>query len=77
MTAVDVDQPRAIIDRRAIADRLAGLKSGELLKAEAAAILRSALEYGRVEIAKRLSEEPGNGRAAAQAVAQMRVVGLK
>ena len=60
---------RAIIDRRAVADRLSGLKAGKKLTAEAGAILRGALEYGRAEIAKRLIEEPGNGRAAAQATA--------
>ena len=37
--------------------------------AEATAILRGALEYGRAEIARRLAEQPGNGRAAAQATA--------
>jgi len=65
----EIDHPRAIIDRRALADRLAGLSKGKSLKAEATSILRNALEYGRAEIAKRLAEEPGNGRAAAQATA--------
>jgi len=60
---------RAIIDRRAVADRLSGLKSGKQLTAEACTILRGALEYGRAEIAKRLADEPGNGRDAAQATA--------
>jgi len=67
----EVDHRRAIIDRRALADRLAGLRSGKSLNAEAVAILRGALEYGRAEIAKRLIEEPGNGRAAAQATAYL------
>ncbi|MEA3080652.1 MAG: [protein-PII] uridylyltransferase [Sphingomonadales bacterium] len=69
MTSVDIGQPRTIIDRRALGDRLAGLRKGKSLNAEAATILRGALEYGRAEIAKRLAEEPGNGRAAAQATA--------
>ncbi|MBW0008263.1 MAG: [protein-PII] uridylyltransferase, partial [Sphingomonas sp.] len=60
---------RAIIDRRAVADRLSGLKPGKQLTAEACTILRGALEYGRAEIAKRLADEPGNGRDAAQATA--------
>jgi [protein-PII] uridylyltransferase len=60
---------RAIIDRRALADRLALLKSGKSLSVEAVQVLRGALEYGRAEIEKRLTEEPGNGRAAAQAAA--------
>src|SRR5438270_465951 len=69
MTLADVDHRRSIIDRRAMADRLAALRGGHKLSAEAAAILRGALEYGRAEIAKRLAEEPGNGRAAGQATA--------
>ena len=71
MTFDGIDHRRAIIDRRALADRLAGLRSGKSLNAEAVAILRGALEYGRAEIAKRLIEEPGNGRAAAQATAYL------
>ena len=62
-------EQRAIIDRRALADRLRALPPGKALRAEGAQLLRGALEYGRAEIAKRLSSEPGNGRAAAQATA--------
>jgi [protein-PII] uridylyltransferase len=62
-------EQRAIIDRRALADRLRALPPGKKQGGEAAALLRGALEYGRAEIAKRLSDEPGNGRAAAQATA--------
>jgi [protein-PII] uridylyltransferase len=69
MSFLDVENRRAIIDRRAIADRLAGLRAGKKASAEAAAVLRGAVEYGRAEIAKRLTEQPGNGRAAAQATA--------
>jgi len=69
MTVGEVDHRRLIIDRRALADGLAALRAGKSLDAEAAKILRGALEYGRAEIAKRLSREPGNGRAAAQATA--------
>jgi len=65
----EIDHPRTIIDRRALADRLAALRNGRSPGSEATGILRSALEYGRAEIAKRLVEEPGNGRAAAQATA--------
>jgi len=67
----EVDHRRAIIDRRASDDRLTGLRGGKSLNAEAVAILRGALEYGRAEIAKRLIEEPGNGRAASQATAYL------
>ena len=69
MNFLDVENRRAIIDRRAIADRLNGLRPGKKMAGEAAATLRGALEYGRAEVAKRLDQEPGNGRAAAQATA--------
>src|SRR5437763_1355196 len=69
MSFLDVENRRAIIDRRALADRIGGLRASKKLAAETAAILRGALEYGRAEIAKRLAEAPGNGRAAAQATA--------
>jgi [protein-PII] uridylyltransferase len=66
MSLLDVDNRRAIIDRRALHDRLAALKPGKKVSAEATAVLRRALDYGRAEIAKRLAEQPGNGRAAAE-----------
>ena len=69
MSFLDIDNRRAIIDRRAVADRLAALKPGKKLTGDAATILRSALEQGRAEVATRLSREPGNGRAAARATA--------
>ena len=69
MSIADVDHRRAIIDRRAVAERLNELRDGRKLAAEAAAILRGALEYGRAEVAKRLIEKPGDGRSAAQATA--------
>ena len=60
-------EQRAIIDRRAIADRLADLRPGKSFNAGASSILDQALAEGRAEIARRLAAEPGNGRAAAQA----------
>ncbi len=69
MSFLDVENRRAIIDRRAVADRLTDLGPGKRFHGEATAMLRGALEYGRAEIARRLTEEPGNGRAAAQATA--------
>jgi len=60
-------EQRAIIDRRAIADRLASLRPGKKSAVEAAQILSEALGEGRAEIVRRLSAEPGNGRAAALA----------
>jgi [protein-PII] uridylyltransferase len=58
---------RSIIDRRALSDRLVSLKAGKNLVVDAAAVLREALDSGRAEIVTRLTDEPGNGRAAAQA----------
>jgi [protein-PII] uridylyltransferase len=67
MSFLDVDNRRAIIDRRAIAERLNALSAGKSLSSDAAQILREALACGRAEIARRLTAEPGHGRAAAQA----------
>jgi [protein-PII] uridylyltransferase len=69
MSFLEIDNRRAIIDRRSVGDRLAALKPGRKLAPEATAILRSALEHGRAEVARRLALEPGNGRSAAQATA--------
>ncbi len=69
MNFLDVENRRAIINRRVLAERIGGLRASKKLNAETAAILREALEYGRAEIARRLTEAPGNGRAAAQATA--------
>jgi [protein-PII] uridylyltransferase len=69
MSFLDIDNRRAIIDRRAVADRLAALRGGKKLAAEAATILREALDRGRADVAQRLEQEPGNGRAAARATA--------
>ena len=55
---------REIIDRRAIADQLRALPS-ESLQAAATDLLRSALERGRAEIARRFAAEPGRGRVIA------------
>ena len=71
MSLTDIDQRRAIIDRRLIAERLTALAAGQRRVGEAVPILRNALEYGRAEIAKRLTDEPGSGRAAAQANAYL------
>ena len=60
-----VEDRRAIIDRRAIAERIAGLPKGA--QAEISAILKAALEAGRVEIARRFEAEPARGRMGNQA----------
>jgi [protein-PII] uridylyltransferase len=69
MSFLDIENRRALIDRRAVGDRLAALRPGKDIAGEAGAILREALETGRAEVAGRLAKEPGNGRAAAQATA--------
>ncbi|HEX5258346.1 MAG TPA: [protein-PII] uridylyltransferase [Sphingomicrobium sp.] len=69
MSFLDIDNRRAIIDRRVVADRLAGLGRGKKLSAQAADILCDALKEGRAEVVSRLRKEPGNGRAAARATA--------
>src|SRR3954464_2746653 len=67
MTLVPFDHQRAIIDRRAIADRLLELQAGKKLDVQASKILSEALDAGREEVRTRLAAEPGNGRAAAHA----------
>jgi len=69
MSFLDIDNRRAIIDRRAVADRLGGLGRGKKLSAQAADILCDALNDGRAEVVSRFRKEPGNGRAAARATA--------
>jgi [protein-PII] uridylyltransferase len=69
MSLTEVPHQRAIIDRRAMAERLQTVRPGQKPGSEAASVLREALEHGRMEIARRLTEEPGTGRAAARATA--------
>ena len=65
-----VDAPRAIIDRRSLADELSAL-SGRKRNVEAADILKRALEQGRAEVARRLIANPDRGRSAARATAYL------
>ena len=60
---------RAVIDRRTLADRIAGVRPGKRQPGEISGILAEALASGREEIARRLAAEPGRGRAAARATA--------
>jgi len=62
-------EPRAIIDRREIAEALDALPTGRGSEAAAAGLLRGALEKGRSEIARRLLAEPDRGRSAARGTA--------
>ena len=70
MSALEpVADRRAIIDRRNLADRIASVRPGKKRQAEITKILAEALAAGREEIARRLSAEPGRGRAGARATA--------
>jgi [protein-PII] uridylyltransferase len=69
MTMMDVDHRRSIIDRRDVAERLRVLPTSRKLRAAAGEIMQDVLKAGRSEIARRLAEQPGNGRAAAHATA--------
>ena len=59
-----IDQRRAIVDRRALLDRIAAGAAPEQ-------VLADALAAGRAEIAARLANEPARGRAAARATAYL------
>ena len=54
---------RAILDRRALADRIAALfeQGGEGARADIVKALRAALDDGRAELARRLAEAPSAG----------------
>ena len=69
MNPPDVEHRRSIIDRRAVADRIAALRAGKALTASVSTILRDSLAAGRDEIARRLTDDAGNGRTAARATA--------
>ena len=60
---------RAIVDRRALADRIATLP--DPIPAKIAPLLRDALDAGRAEIARRLAEHPARGLEAAGAQAYL------
>ncbi len=66
-----IENKRTIIDRRTIADSLAALPAGRDCNGLAAKLLRSALEQGRAEVARRLNLEPDAGRSAARATAYL------
>jgi [protein-PII] uridylyltransferase len=60
-----VEDRRAIIDRRALATRIAAAPAEDGVSR----LLRQAMDNGRAEIARRLSEEPARGRRAAASYA--------
>src|SRR5690606_12503227 len=58
---------RSIIDRRALAEELAGLDAPDTMRLRQASAMRlkAALEAGRQEIARRLIEHPARGHESA------------
>ncbi|UYY58236.1 [protein-PII] uridylyltransferase [Sphingomonas sp. S2-65] len=64
-----VPNRRALIERRAVAERLAAIPQGEAsaMRKAATAELKAALAGGRAEIARRLEEHPSRGLEAAAA----------
>ncbi|MEP3051866.1 MAG: [protein-PII] uridylyltransferase [Erythrobacter sp.] len=63
MSALRIPRQRAIIDRRKLAGEIAGLakEKGEDARQDVVALLRSALEDGRKELATRLMAKPSAG----------------
>ncbi|WP_333571057.1 [protein-PII] uridylyltransferase [Sphingomonas sp.] len=64
-----VPHRRALIDRRAVAERLAALEARDTaaLRQAGATALKAALDAGQAEIARRLAEHPSRGLEAAAA----------
>lgn len=72
MTMLRIAQQRAIIDRRALADRivaLVGERGGAGARLAVVELLRGALADGRAEIARRLAAKPSAGHDCAEAQA--------
>ena len=71
MSAIRIPNQRAVIDRRALTEAVAAAVADNPGKARPAVVelLRAALEHGRAEIARRLSEKPTAGHDVAEAQA--------
>jgi len=70
MKPTRIAQQRAIIDRRALAESIAGVvadKGDSGARPDIVALLRAALDAGRSEIARRLAEKPSAGHDSAEA----------
>ena len=67
MNDLDITNQRAIIDRRALTERIAQAweANGEKSRNAVVALLREALDDGRAEIAERLEERPSSGHECA------------
>ncbi|WP_133365960.1 [protein-PII] uridylyltransferase [Qipengyuania sediminis] len=65
MTSLHLPDQRAIIDRRALAERIAAAHggAGPGARSEIIALLREGLAQGRAELARRLAESPAAGHA--------------
>ena len=64
-----IENRRAIIDRRLVADTLAVVAYGPDLNRDVCHLLNAAIETGRAEISRRLAAEPSRGRIAAASYA--------
>ena len=64
---------RTIIDRRAVAETIAGLEESDTvaLGRQATALLKTALDTGRIEVARRLTENPSRGLESSSAQAYL------
>ena len=63
---------RAIVDRRALAERIAAIEASDApLRAQATAILKQALADGRAQIQRRLETHPSRGLEASNAQAYL------
>lgn len=67
-----ISNRRAIIDRRALADRIAAIDASDAsLRAQATQLLKAALADGRAEIQRRLTVHPSRGLEASNAQAYL------
>ena len=72
MSVIRISNQRAVIDRRAISEQIAGLvqdKGAPAARPAIVELLRAALSDGRDEIARRLAERPSAGHDVAEAQA--------
>ena len=72
MTASRIPNQRAIVDRRALGEAIAGVveqKGADKARLAVVELLRQSLEQGRAEIARRLLEKPTAGHECAEAQA--------
>jgi len=64
MSAISIPNQRAVVDRRALAEAVAGAvarSDTQKARPQVVALLKDALEQGRAELARRLAEQPSAG----------------